>query len=82
MAGLLEQVAAVIFIHNSGVQQVVHIVSLLVQDGLRSTVGLNGLKALRRLHLPCYDERPRLYMHSCVDKSMNKVAVVIAPLLQ
>ena len=59
-AGSPEQVVPIFFIHNSGVQEVGDILALLVQQGLGSPVALNGLEALRGLHLPGYDESPCL----------------------
>ena len=51
---------SIFFIHHSSVQQVSHVLALLVQQGLSSPVALDGLEALRCLHLPGYDEGPCL----------------------
>ena len=56
---------AVLFIHNSSVQEVGHILGLLVQQSLGSPVDLNRLEALRGLHLPGYDECPCLHHQAC-----------------
>lgn len=56
--------ATIVFSHNSSLQQVAHILGLLVQDGLGRPVALDGLEPLRSLHLPGYDECPSLYTHS------------------
>jgi len=61
-------VATIILSHNSSLQQVAHILGLLVQDGLSRPVALDGLEPLRSLHLPGYDECPSLYTHTACSK--------------
>lgn len=56
----------IFFVHHRSVQEVGHILGLLVQQGLGGAVALDGLEALRGLHLPGYDECPGLHPHASV----------------
>lgn len=74
--------AAVVLSHNSSLQQVGHILGLLVQDGLGSPVTLDGLEPLRSLHLPGYDERPSLYTHSLLKMQADELYAAVPHMLR
>ncbi len=65
-----EQLVALEVVDHAGVKQLLHKVGLLAQHGHGGAVGLDGLEALRRLHLALQDEAPHLHKQvTCSGKS-------------